>query len=160
MSEEKQFKEKLIEKTQIHKSTGPDSTLAQREFKSKNLNGGPYSKHDREDRIDEVSKLHFEYGYSAKKISELLGVNRNTINEDIKKLYNELEEKWENSSKLSLLQNNIESLLAQKRRLREALDKAEKISEKLAIEKMILQVESRINQFQLRKGQFGICKSI
>jgi len=35
-----------------------------------------------------------------------------------------------------------------------------KISEKLAIEKMILQVESKINQFQLRKGQFGVYKTL
>jgi len=46
--------------------------------------------------------------------------------------------------------------MVQKTRLREELDNAEKISEKLAIEKIILQVESKINQFQLRRGRRGV----
>jgi len=36
----------------------------------------------------------------------------------------------------------------------------EKISEKLAIEKMILKVDSKINLIHLSKGQFGIYKSL
>ncbi len=118
--------------------------------------GGPYTKREQEKRRDEVCRLHFEYGYSAKKISELIKVNRNTINSDIKQLYLTLESNWEQTTSVSLLQNHIESVLAQKRRLREALDNTEKFSEKMAIEKMILQVESKINQFQLRRGRRGI----
>ena len=45
--------------------------------------GGPYSKDEKTKRLDEVYRLHFEYGYSARKISELMRVNRNTINGDI-----------------------------------------------------------------------------
>ena len=45
--------------------------------------GGPYSKHDRDARRNEVYKLHFEYGYSARKIADLMKVNRNTVNGDI-----------------------------------------------------------------------------
>ncbi len=36
----------------------------------------------------------------------------------------------------------------------------EKISGLLAIEKMILKMDSKINQIQLSKGQFGIYKSL
>jgi len=123
--------------------------------------GGPYTKREQEKRRDEVCRLHFEYSYSAKKISELIKVNRNTINSDIKQLYLTLETNWEKTSAVSLLQSHVASVLAQKRRLREALDNTEKFSEKLAIEKMILQVESKINQFQLRRGRRGIvCKTL
>lgn len=160
MTIETQSQEKTLNMNQTQNTALLDSEFSQNGFKSKNSNGGPYSKKDRESRIENVCTLHFEYGYSAKKISELLGVNRNTVNDDIKKLYENLEENWKNTSTLTLLQNNLESLFAQKRRLREELDKTEKFSEKLAIEKMIFQIESKINQFQLRKGTYGIHKSI
>jgi len=138
-----------------HNRVNPQSV-----FKSKNKNGGPYSKEDRNSRIDQVCKLHFEYGYSAKKISELMGVNRNTINDDIKQLYSTLESNWDKSSASSLLQSHVASIVAQKSRLREELDSTEKLSERLAIEKMILQIESKIHQFQLRSGQFGVYKAL
>lgn len=56
--------------------------------------GGPYTKQEKEDRQNEVYRLHFEYGSSAVKIAEMLNVNRNTINEDIKYLYSILLEDW------------------------------------------------------------------
>jgi len=34
--------------------------------------GGPYSKDEREKRQNEVFRLHFEYGYSATKIADLM----------------------------------------------------------------------------------------
>ena len=51
------------------------------EVKSKK--GGPYTKQEQEKRRDEVFKLHFEYGYSATQISQMLKINRNTINSDV-----------------------------------------------------------------------------
>ena len=48
--------------------------------------GGPYTKDERTKRQNEVARLHFEYGYSAVKIAEMMKVNRNTINSDIKYL--------------------------------------------------------------------------
>ena len=42
--------------------------------------GGPYTKKEQDERRQEVFKLHFEKGYSASKIFEMLKVNRNTIN--------------------------------------------------------------------------------
>jgi len=152
MSETQRSKRKLSELTQTSDFSDQNLANSSSEFKSKNKKGGPYSKQDKDLRMDEVCRLHFEYGYSAKKISELMRVNRNTINSDIKQLYSTLETNWEKTSAASLLQGHVASVLAQKSRLREELDNTEKISEKLAIEKMILQVESKINQFQLRRG--------
>jgi len=40
--------------------------------------GGPYSKDEREKRQNEVFRLHFEFGYSAVKIADLMKINRNT----------------------------------------------------------------------------------
>jgi len=51
--------------------------------KSRKKKGGPYSKADRHTRRDDVYRLHFEHGYSALKISELMNINRNTINGDV-----------------------------------------------------------------------------
>ena len=64
-----------------------DEFLAQNSIYAKikklSKKGGPYSKNDKEKRMNEVYRLHFEYGYSARKIAELMKVNRNTINADI-----------------------------------------------------------------------------
>jgi len=84
MSETQISKRKLSELTQALDLSDQNLANCPSGFKSKNKKGGPYSKKDRDSRIDEVCRLHFEYGYSAKKISELMKVNRNTINSDIK----------------------------------------------------------------------------
>ena len=55
-------------------------------------NGGPYSKKGQDKRRDQVHTLHFEKGHSAVKIAQILGVNRNTINEDIKYGYSNIKE--------------------------------------------------------------------
>jgi len=44
---------------------------------------GPYSKDGKIKRLNEVYRLHFDYGYSARKISELMEIPRNTINSDV-----------------------------------------------------------------------------
>ena len=58
--------------------------------KSRNKKGGPYNKKDREARRSEVIRLYFEYGYSAKKISEMMKINRNTINGDVDYLHDKI----------------------------------------------------------------------
>ena len=49
--------------------------------------GGPYSKQQQAERRQKVNELYFEKNLPAIKIAEILGVNRNTINEDIKLAY-------------------------------------------------------------------------
>ena len=48
--------------------------------------GGPYTKQQQQERRKKVNELYFEKHLSALKIADILGVNRNTINEDIKSL--------------------------------------------------------------------------
>jgi len=38
--------------------------------------GGPYSKDEREKRQKEVFRLHFEYGYYATRIADLMKIKR------------------------------------------------------------------------------------
>jgi len=65
--------------------------------------GGPYTKKDKEKRRTEVYTLHFEKGYSAVRIAEMLGINRNTVNEDIKYLYAQAVEELPRHTSILLL---------------------------------------------------------
>jgi len=112
--------------------------------------GGPYNKTDRQARRIEVYRLHFEYGYSALKISELMKINRNTINGDIQYWYKKTVKNWKDVSPEFLVVRNIERLELQRTRLVEQLEKTKTFQEKLATERMILDVESRILQTQLK----------
>ena len=47
----------------------------------------PYTKSQRRLRRAKVYKLHFEYGMPATRIAEIMKVDRNTINNDLKVLY-------------------------------------------------------------------------
>ena len=123
--------------------------------KSRNKKGGPYSKTERQARRNEVYRLHFDYGYSAKKISELMNINRNTINVDIKYWYKIIAKDWKGFDPEMFVVKQIQSLELLKNRLREYLDNSNDISEKLAIEKMILDTESRIVKINLK-----LCDSI
>ena len=49
----------------------------------------PFTKSQRRKRRMEVYKLHFEHGVPATRIAELMKVDRNTINNDLKILYHE-----------------------------------------------------------------------
>ena len=121
-----------------------------KDIRSKNKKGGPYSQTDRIARRNEVYKLYFEYGYSAKKISELMNINRNTINGDIQFWHGTVIKNWRNSDVEFFVVRHIERLELNRTRLREYLDKTNNLQEKLAIEKMILEVESKIGQTQLK----------
>ena len=54
---------------------------------------GQYTKQEIQKRRNEVYRYHFEYGYSARKIAELIKINRNTINGDIKHWYSKISNK-------------------------------------------------------------------
>ena len=123
--------------------------------KSRKKKGGPYSKTDRQARRDEVYRLHFEYGYSALKISELMKINRNTINGDIQYWYVKVVKNWKGSSPEFLVIKHVERLELQRIRLREYLNKTKNLQEKLTIERMILDVESKIGHTQLK-----LCDSV
>lgn len=106
---------------------------------------GPYSKQELEKRRNEVYRLHFEYGYSARKISELMNINRNTINGDIKHWYSKIA-KSNDIQPESAIFTVLERLDIQRTRIREYLDKTLDVSEKITIERMILEIDYKIVQ--------------
>ena len=117
-----------------------------RQFKK----SGPHTKDEKIKRKNEVYKLHFEYGYSARKIAELMKINRNTINSDIQYWYAKTAEKVETADVEVLIINRIERLEIQRTRLREMLDKVEDFQQKITVEKMLFDVEAKILQINLK----------
>ena len=112
--------------------------------------GGPYNKSDRLKRRNEVYRLHFEYGYSATKIAQLMQVNRNTINGDIEYWYSQVSKKWKSVDPTNWIIRYTERLELQKTRLREEIDKAKSPQEKLGIERLIFDIDSKIMQMHLK----------
>ena len=113
----------------------------------KKKTGGPYPKDERVKRQNEVSRLHFEYGYSATKISEMMNVNRNTINQDIKNLYLEIRDEFRENSE-GLILKQIGRLESQRSRITENLKEiksTEDAAERIRYEKLLLDVDSKIN---------------
>lgn len=115
------------------------------QFMPKSHRRGPYSKQELEKRRNEVYRLHFEYGYSGRKIAELMKINRNTINGDIRHWYSKIT-KSNDIQYESTIYPILERLDVQRTRIREYLDQAKTISEKITIEKNILEIESKIAQ--------------
>jgi len=95
---------------------------------------GPYTKQQLEKRRNEVYRYHFEYGYSARKISELMSINRNTINGDIRHWYSKIT-KANDIQPESAIFTILERLDIQRTRIREYIDQTSNISEKITIEK-------------------------
>lgn len=110
-------------------------------------NGGPYSKKDQEKRRDEVYALHFEKGHSALKIAQMLGVNRNTINEDIKYWSRQIATQFGKENLGETLCKQIERLDIQRKRLIDELDKQDDISKKIQLEKLLFDIDCRVTGF-------------
>ena len=106
--------------------------------------GGPYTKQEIIDRKNEVHRLHFEYGYSARKIADLMKVNRNTINDDISYWYSKILRGRDVFDSAYTVIIHLQRLEIQRSRLREQLDKSESFQEKLALERLILEIDSKI----------------
>lgn len=106
--------------------------------------GGPYSKNDKDKRMNEVYRLHFEYGYSARKIAELMNVNRNTINVDIDYWFSGSARSINIIDPAKMIVIGIIRMGTQLTRLREQLDKVKSNSERMAIERLIYDINSKI----------------
>lgn len=116
----------------------------------KSNRNGPYTIHEKEKRRNEVYRLHFEYGYSARKISSLMNINRNTINSDIDYWYAKVVNKAELFDPEYWIVRKIERLEIQRTRTREQLDKESKFEHKLALERLLFDLESKILHIQLK----------
>ena len=95
--------------------------------------GGPYSKTERHFRQNQVFKLHFEYGYTARGISKKLNISRNTINSDINFWMEQLAEKWKFADPETWVIENLQRLELQRIRFRVGLDKTNVFEEKIIL---------------------------
>ena len=113
--------------------------------------GGPYTKDERTKRQNEVHRLHFEFGYSAVKISDMMKINRNTINEDIRCLYSNIKDELrQDSENFSLRQ--IGRLESQRVRIVKNIteNKIDGDDNSIKHEKLLLDVDTRINNLLIR----------
>lgn len=106
--------------------------------------GGPYTKKEQQERRDEVFRLHFEKGFPALKIADMLNINRNTINEDLKYWYSEFSEKWKKYDIRAFIMKQIYRLETQRIRLLEELDKQEKFKDRMEVEKLLLEIDNKL----------------
>lgn len=107
---------------------------------------GPYTKHQKENRRNEIHRLHFDYGYSSRKIAKLMKINRNTVNSDISYWYSKIILSNKIMKPETAILGILEQLEYQYTRLRERLDKTNSDQEKNAIEHLMLDVNSKIIQ--------------
>jgi len=112
--------------------------------------GGPKNKIQRKERRDKVHKLHFEFGYSAVKISEILGIHRNTIGSDINYWYSKLSKEWNSYDIESWFMKQMHRLELQRSRLYEEMIKQNDFQKRIILEKMIFDIDSKITQFSTK----------
>jgi hypothetical protein len=106
----------------------------------------PFTKSQRRKRRMEVYKLHFEHGVPATRIAELMKVDRNTVNNDLKILYRKALNDY-NPDDMSLddiLQKQLLRLETQRDRLCLYLSDAKDINNKIAIERLIADIDFKL----------------
>lgn len=103
----------------------------------------PYTKAERTKRRQEVYRLHFERGLPVLKIATLMKVDKNTIYEDVRLLYREVDsrDRIDFSTYYNIQRNRLE---LQRGRLVEYLDKMSDIEKKVAIERLIADIDFRL----------------
>ena len=103
----------------------------------------------------EVYKLHFENGIPAIRIAEMMKVDRNTINNDLKILYNKALNDYnpDNMSLDDILQKQLLRLETQRDRLGLYLSDAKDINSKIAIERLIADIDFKLIGVIERLGQ-------
>jgi len=106
--------------------------------------GGRYTKQERVKRQDEIHRLHFDHNYSARKIAELMKVNRNTVNSDISYWYSKIGKNHNIFNPEAAICVSLERFQVQRLRLRIQIEKTQSFQERLTLERLILDIDSRI----------------
>ena len=123
---------------------------------------GPYPKNEKKQRREEVYRLHFDYGYSGRKIAGFLKINRSTIRGDIDYWIVKIVDKWHSKNPVIFVMNQIERFEVQRTRLRKQIDNAESFQEKMTIERFILNIDLKIASFQLKlvEARINVSKQV
>jgi hypothetical protein len=105
----------------------------------------PYTRAERKERRDEVYKLHFEYGMPAIRIAELMKVDRNTINNDLKILYNRAIKEYNSENSFDdLIAKQLLRLETQRDRLGLYLSEVKDTNSKISIERLIMDNDFKV----------------
>ena len=126
-----------------------DETNMEKDETESTKKGGPYPKKEQENRRKKVYNLHFEQGYSGIKIAEMLQINRNTINEDIHFLYDEIGKQIPKVTS-SLVLKQFERFEIQYARLSYGLEYETDFKNRIIIEKMLLIVTDKLAQLSAK----------
>jgi hypothetical protein len=119
----------------------------------------PFTRSQRRKRRMEVYRLHFEKGIPAIRIADMMKVDRNTINNDLKILYNKMLNDYSPDQIIleDILQKQLVRLETQRDRLGLYLCDIKDINSKVAIERLIADIDfkligviERINQNLVR----------
>jgi hypothetical protein len=123
-----------------------DNTKSRKDLVRHRHKFAPFTKAERRKRRTEVYKLHFENGMPATRIAQLMNVDRNTINKDLKFLYRQALNDYnlEEMSVNDILEKQLVRLEAQRDRLGLYLSDAKEINNKIAIERLIADIDFRI----------------
>jgi len=108
--------------------------------------GGRYTKKEQEERKIQVYNLHFEENKSAVKIAELLNINRNTINDDIKYWHKQLASEFKAQDLTAKMTKQVQRMEIQRDRLLDDLEEVESLNEKIKLEKSISDIDNRMVQ--------------
>ena len=117
-----------------------------RDIMSSKKEGGPYSKQQQAERRKKVNELYFEKNLSALKIAEMLGVNRNTITEDIKLAYLQTSESFPDDSILIFL-HSIKKMESQRMDIQKQLESESDFSKKIILQKFLFQINNSLTKF-------------
>jgi|SRR5687768_9678204 len=106
----------------------------------------PYTQTQRRLRRSEVYKLHFEHGMPATRIAEIMKVDRNTINNDLKVLYQKALNDYnpDNMSLDEIVEKQLVRLETQRDRLGLYLCDVKDINSKISIERLIADVDFKL----------------
>lgn len=122
----------------------------------KGRKSGPWTLHDKEARRDEIYRLHFDHNFSARQIADLMKISRNTVNKDLSFWFSRIIENSKILDPELIIEVNLERLDIQYTRLREQLDKTNSVQEKNTIERLILDVNSKINYTVQRRAEGSV----
>ena len=106
--------------------------------------GGRYTKKEQEERKLQVYHLHFEQEKPAVKIAEMLNVNRNTINDDIRYWHQQLANEMNAQDISAKMTKQIQRMDIQRDRLLGDLEDAESLEQRIKLERFISDIDNRL----------------
>jgi hypothetical protein len=105
----------------------------------------PFTRIQRKERRDEVYRLHFENGMPATRIAVMMKVDRNTINNDLKILYNKAISDYNSDMSFDdVIEKQLLRLETQRDRLGLYLCDVRDINSKITIERLITDIDFKV----------------